>query len=81
MLRKVGSKRVRLGKTLSQGNGSTLNVRAVVITIVAAALSCGTTLLVVVYAYRKAYGIVGKPERALWVVARCLARVCSRTHT
>lgn len=39
--------------------------RAAFLTIVAVPLSYAMALLVVVYAYRKGYGIVGKPELAL----------------
>jgi hypothetical protein len=81
MLRSVGSKGARMGKTASKVFGRALNFRTAFLAIVAVALSYGMALLAVVYAYRKGYGIVGKPELALWFAAKCLARVCSKTHT
>ena len=66
-----------MSKTASEVFGLPLYVRAAFLAIVAVALSYGMALLAVVYAYRKAYGIVGKPELALRFAAKCLARVCS----
>jgi hypothetical protein len=40
------------------------------------ALSYGTALLAVLYAYRRGYGIAGKPEVELRLAAKSLARVC-----
>ena len=80
MLRRVG-KGAQMGKTASKVFGLALTFRAAFFAIVAVVLFYGTALLAVVYAYRKAYGIVGKPELALRFAAQCLARVCSKTHT
>jgi hypothetical protein len=49
-----------VSRTASMVFGRALNFRAAFLAIVAAALSYGTALLIVVYAYRRGYGIVGK---------------------
>lgn len=73
MLRSIGSKVAWAGRTISMVFGLALNFRAAFLTIVAVALSYATALLTVVYAYRKGYGIVGKPELALRFVVKVLA--------
>ena len=45
---------------------------AILVTMVAVPVSYGMVLLAVLYAYRKGYEIVGKPELALRFVARTL---------
>lgn len=77
MLRGVGSKVAWAGRTASKVFGLALNFRAAFLAIVVAALSYATALLAVVYAYRKGYGIVGKPELALQTLAKSIARICS----
>ena len=77
MLRGVGSKVTWVGKTASKVFGLALNFRAAFFVIVIVAHSYATTLLVVVYLYRKGYGIVGKPELALQTLAKSFARVRS----
>ena len=73
----VGFKVVRVARTASMVFGRALNFRATFLTIVTAALSYVTMLLIVVYLYRKGYGIGGKPELALQSMAKRFARVCS----
>lgn len=68
-----------MGKTASKVFGLALNFRAAFFAIVAGVLFYGTALLPVVYAYRKAYGIVGKPELALRFAAQFLTRSAYRT--
>ena len=67
MLRSVESKVARVGRTASivLGLVQPLNFRAAFLMIAAVALSYATMLLIIVYLYRKGYGIVGKPELAL----------------
>jgi len=77
MLMSAGSKVAWAGRITSRVFGPTLNFRAVFLAILAVALSYATALLAVVYAYRKGYGIVGKPERTLQFLAKSFARVCS----
>jgi hypothetical protein len=50
-----------------------LNFPKVFLAVVVVSLSYGTALLAVVYAYRKRYGIVGRPERAFQFTAKPLA--------
>jgi hypothetical protein len=88
MLRSTESKVARVGRIASRVFGMALNLRAAFLTVVAVALSYATALLAVVYAYRKGYGIVGKPELALRFAARSLASLkekynllVARTHS
>jgi hypothetical protein len=67
-----------MGRAASKMFGPALTFRATFLAIVVVALSYGTALLAVVYAYRKAYGIVGKPELALQFAAKSLASAASR---
>ena len=73
MLRGLRSRVTYVGKSASKVFGLALSFRAAFLAIVAVALSYATALLAVVYACRKAYGIVGKLELALRFVAKCLA--------
>ena len=57
MLGNVGSKVTQVGETTSKMVGPALNFRALFLAVVAVALSYATVLLIVVHAYRKAYGI------------------------
>lgn len=80
MLRGLEPKVASVGRTTSMVFGLVLpmNLRiAAFLTVVAVALSYVMALLAVVYAYRKGYRIVGKPELALRYTAKCLARVFS----
>ena len=70
MLKSVESKVAWAGRITS-------NFRAAFLAIVAVAMSYAMALLAVVYSYRKAYGIVGKPELALRSMTRSFARVCT----
>lgn len=65
MLGSVGSKMAWVGRTASMVFGLPQPFRAAFLIILALALTYATALLVVVHAYRKGYGIVGKPELAL----------------
>jgi hypothetical protein len=59
-----------------------LNFPFIFLAIVCAALSYATALLAMVQAYRNRYGIVGKPELAVWFTAKALADLkaeCERT--
>jgi hypothetical protein len=84
MLRSAGSNEAQMFKSASKVCGLALDFRAAFLSIVAVAMFYGSALLTVVYAYRKAYGIVGRPELAVRFTAQCLAgvhsRVCSQTH-
>ena len=62
-----------MGKTASRVFGLVLNLRTAFLAIVAVALSYGTALLAVIYAYRTVYGIVGRPELGLRFAAKCFA--------
>jgi hypothetical protein len=77
MPRSVGSKGARAGKTLPKVFGLAPNFQAAYLTIVALAFAYGTALLAVLYAYRKAYGIAGKPELTLRTLGKVSANVCS----
>jgi hypothetical protein len=46
---------------------------ALSVAVVVVVMSYGMVLLAVLYAYRKGYGIVGKPELALQFAAKSLA--------
>jgi hypothetical protein len=73
MLRSVGSMEVRASRSTSKVSRLASNPRAVILIGLAVALSYGTALLAVLYAYRKGYGIVGTPElRALRFTAKGL---------
>jgi len=69
MLESVEPKVAWAGRSTSGVFGPALNLRAAFLAILAVALSYAMALLAVVYAYRKGYGIVGKPEIALRSVA------------
>ena len=77
MLQSVESKVAWAGRSTSRVFGPALNFRAAFLALLAMALSYGTALLVVVYTYRKGYGIVGKLELALQSMTKSFARVCS----
>ncbi len=77
MLRGLRSRVTYVGKSASKVFGLALSFRAAFPAIVAVALSYATALLAVVYAYRKGYGIAGKPELSFQSLAKSLARVCS----
>jgi hypothetical protein len=79
MLRSVGSKVTWVGRTASTVFGlvQPLNLRAPLLMLATVTLPYATALLAVVYAYRKGYGIVGKPELAAQSLAKSFARVCS----
>ncbi len=78
MLRSVvGFKVARMARTASMVFGRALNFRATFLTIVAAALSYATMLLIVAYLYRKGYGIVEKPELARQSMSKRFPRVRS----
>jgi hypothetical protein len=72
MLWSLGSKVAWVSRTASKVFGPTQSFRAAFLAIVAVALSYGTGLLAVVYAYRRGYGIVGRPELALRFTAKRL---------
>jgi hypothetical protein len=76
-LQSVESKVAWAGRSTSRVFGPALNFRAAFLAIVAVALSYAMALLAVVHAYRKAYGIVSKPELALRSMTRSFARICS----
>ncbi len=69
MLKSVEPKVEWAGRNTSGVFGPALNFRAAFLAILAVTLSYAMALLAVVYAYRKGYGIVGKPELALGSVA------------
>jgi hypothetical protein len=91
MLRSLGSNVASVGRTTSRIFGLVLPLSfrlAAFHTIVAVALSYATALLAVVYAYRKGYGIVGRPELALRLAVKSLASLkgkynlmVARTHS
>jgi hypothetical protein len=57
------------------------SLRAAFLGVVAVTLSYGAALLIVVYAYRRAYGISGKAELALWWVVKNLTDLKRRIAT
>lgn len=76
----LGSKVARMGKTASRASGPAPNFRTVFFIGLAAGLSYTTALLVVVYFYRKGYGISGKLDRRLRSMAKSSTRLCSRAR-
>jgi hypothetical protein len=65
-------------RTTSKVFGSASNFRVAFLAIVAVALSYATALLIILLAYRRGHGIMGKLELALQFMGKSLASLTSR---